>query len=275
MSIRNPRVPILTYHAMNISGNSYESNDHVAFAADLELIRRQGFRICPLMELVQALEANELWRLSRCVAITFDDGSDFDFHDLRHPKWGLQKSMLTLLKEAAKSNDHLTLEATSFVIISPQSREELDSRCMSGRRWWNDDWWALAEMSGLMRIESHSFDHNHETLTTTVACARRGTFNLTSIAEANAEIAHSNQYLFEKRKRTGSVLFAYPYGEPSAFLVEEYFPRHGNRHNVRAAFTTAGSPVTTEANIWAIPRYVCGCHWKCSRELETILEECA
>ena len=33
------QIPILTYHAMNVSGNSYESNDHVAFAADLDLFR--------------------------------------------------------------------------------------------------------------------------------------------------------------------------------------------------------------------------------------------
>src|SRR5690606_8365742 len=38
-NLRSPmRVPILTYHAVNIAGNDYADNDHVAFAADLRLI---------------------------------------------------------------------------------------------------------------------------------------------------------------------------------------------------------------------------------------------
>ena len=30
-----PRVPVLTYHAANVDGDSYAGNDHVALAADL------------------------------------------------------------------------------------------------------------------------------------------------------------------------------------------------------------------------------------------------
>ena len=36
------RVPILTYHSNNVSGNDYASNDHVALAADLRG-NRPGF----------------------------------------------------------------------------------------------------------------------------------------------------------------------------------------------------------------------------------------
>ena len=46
------RVPILTYHSNNISGNDYASNDHVALAADLRLIHDRGLRIVPLARVV-------------------------------------------------------------------------------------------------------------------------------------------------------------------------------------------------------------------------------
>lgn len=271
---RSHRVPILTYHPINVLGNSYELNDHVAFAADLELISKKGFRVCPLMEVVKAIEADELWKLSRCVAITFDDGSDFDFHDLPHPTWGVQRSMFALLQKAGTRGNQPTLEATSFVVISPEARKELDSSCMIGRRWWNDDWWVLAETSGLLRIESHSFDHNHESLSKTVAHAPHGAFDLSSFDEANAEIASANEYLIERRGRVGPVLFAYPYGQASAFLADEYFPRGVNYHGVRAAFTTDGVPVACGVDRWRIPRFVFGWHWKSSGELEAILDEC-
>ena len=41
------RVPVLTYHANNITGNDYASNDHVALAHDLRALHRKGLRMHP------------------------------------------------------------------------------------------------------------------------------------------------------------------------------------------------------------------------------------
>ena len=88
------KVPVLTYHSMNINGDTYCQNDHLAFASDLETINELGFRVISLKKVVD-------WQLGllpddvtlNTVAITFDDGSWFDFYDLDHPDCGLQRSM--------------------------------------------------------------------------------------------------------------------------------------------------------------------------------------
>jgi peptidoglycan/xylan/chitin deacetylase (PgdA/CDA1 family) len=269
--VRSVGVPILTYHAMNVSGDSYESNDHVALAQDLEALTRRGIRVVPLLDVVTALEGGNLESLRNCAALTFDDGSDFDFRDLPHPKWGIQRSMLNILRDAKAGGGQPTLEATSFVIASPEARAELDRTCMVGKGWWNDDWWRAAEATGLMRIESHSWDHNHDTLRKTVADAPTGTFHLQTRREADEEIARASEFVIEKRGRAGGVLFAYPYGEYSDFLAREYFP-HEATHRVRAAFTTEPAPVNAGCDPWRIPRFVFGAHWRTPGDFERLLD---
>ena len=41
-------IPILTYHSLNIAGNDYLGNDHVALREDLHLLTALGWRIVPL-----------------------------------------------------------------------------------------------------------------------------------------------------------------------------------------------------------------------------------
>jgi hypothetical protein len=268
------RIPVLAYHAMHVSGNSYEDNDHVAFARDLEIIAGLGLRVCPLTEIVSAVERDDLGAVAGCVGITFDDGSDFDFRDLPHPSWGDQRSIFSILWGASRTGRHPTLEATSFTIVSPEARRELDVKCMIGMQWWNDDWWAVADASGLLRIESHSWDHNHECLTASRATASRGTFKLANDAEANAQIRDANAYLCDRRGRHGAVLLAYPYGDASDYITREYMPQGMNVHGIRAAFTTEGKPISRGADRWQLPRYVFRSHWKSEGDLERILREC-
>lgn len=259
---------------MHVSGPSYEANDHEALANDLELITRLGFRVCPLSSVVDALESGNLDSVVNRVAITLDDGSDFDFHDLPHPTWGKQRSMLSILKDAAAKSRMAAIEATSFAIVSPKARAELDQRVMIGHGWWRDTWWSDAEASGFLRIESHSWDHNHECLSNSVANAVRGSFDLTSSRDADAEIRDANEYLCAGRHRTGPVLFAYPYGLANDFLSRDYFPRGTAAHGIRAAFTTDGAPISFGVDRWKLPRFVFGWHWKSPEGLETILREC-
>jgi peptidoglycan/xylan/chitin deacetylase (PgdA/CDA1 family) len=272
-----PTVPILAWHSMNVSGAGYGDNDHAAFASDLEAIHRLGLRIVPVHRIVGELLSGRLDRLHGCVGLTFDDGPDFDWHDLPHPVWGAQRSMANLLADFRERHGHDAqpdLHATSFTIVSPQARAELDRTCMIGCRWWNDDWWEAAERSGLISIESHSWDHNHATLSNSVSGAPRGTFEITDPGDAEREIGQAAQWLRARRGRDDPVLFAYPYGHASDYLSKAWLPQVGEANGVFAAFTADNPlPVRPDSSRWRIPRIVCGYHWSSPGELEALLRK--
>src|SRR5688500_11310497 len=94
------RVPVLTYHSNNISGNDYAGNDHVALAADLRLIHRSGLHIVPLARVVEVLLGEAPASLVEDgVALSFDDGSWFDWHDIDHPSCGPQRGFAGVLRD--------------------------------------------------------------------------------------------------------------------------------------------------------------------------------
>jgi peptidoglycan/xylan/chitin deacetylase (PgdA/CDA1 family) len=268
------RVPVLTYHSNNISGNAYADNDHVALAADLRLIHCLGLRIVPLARVVDVLrgEAPES-ALGKTIAITFDDGSWFDWHDLDHPTCGLQRSFAGVLRDFV-SETGASAHATSFVIVSPDARATLDRTCLVGRGWWDDDWWLPAQREGLIAIESHSWDHNHHTLPVTVQHAQlKGSFrSIDTHADADAEIRQAADWLDAHLAPHRASLFAYPYGESNDYLVDEYLPRFAHEHRLRAAFSTEPAPVEASSNPWCLPRFVCGQHWRSTDDLRLILD---
>jgi peptidoglycan/xylan/chitin deacetylase (PgdA/CDA1 family) len=269
------RIHVLTYHSMRIDGNDYATNDHVAFAEDLRTVTALGFRIVPASRIVRWLHEEEPapGDDARVVALTFDDGPDFDFHDLPHPTWGTQRSMLNVMRDFRRdlaTGAQPQLHATSFVIVSPDARRELDRTCMIGRDWWRDDWWPDAVSSGLMAIASHSFDHNHPSLREGDEFA--GTFRcIGDFAAAEQQIGRATALLRAKAPNDGDALFAYPYGEASDYLVDDYFPRHGERLGIHAAFACGGAPVTMHSNRWRLPRYVFGHDWKTPEDLVAML----
>ncbi|HLX29619.1 MAG TPA: polysaccharide deacetylase family protein [Casimicrobiaceae bacterium] len=269
------RIPVLTYHSMRIDGNDYGTNDHVAFAEDLRTVTALGFRIVPASRIVQWLYEEDLspGDDARLVAFTFDDGPDFDFHDLPHPTWGVQRSMLNVMRDFhrdAGTGAQPQLHATSFVIVSPEARRELDRTCMIGRDWWRDDWWTDAVASGLMSIASHSWNHNHPSLRECDEAA--ATFrSIDGLVAAEEQIARAAAFLRAKVPNDGDALFAYPYGEASDYLVDDYFPRHGGRLGIRGAFACGGAPVTMQSNPWRLPRYVFGHDWKTPDDLIAML----
>lgn len=271
------RVPILTWHSMDVGGDSYERNQHIAFREDLETIHKLGLKVVPVAEIAQALVEGRLYEMQGCVGLTFDDGSDFDYYDLPHPTWGPQRGIAGILRDFIATHGPKAqpkLHATSFAIVSPAARQELDRTCMIGTRWWNDEWWQKAEKSGLMSIESHGWDHNHESLQTTVADTAKGHFDLRSRDAADAEIAQASELLKRLRGRNGPVLLAYPYGEASGYLVNEYLDKLREHHGVVAAFSTVPEAVTPETSRWEIPRFVSGWHWKSPNDLERVLRKC-
>lgn len=271
---RSLRVPILAYHATNVDGGDYGTNDHVALAEDLRLIDALGFRVVPLTQVVDALLSHTALP-ARAIALSFDDGTDFDFHDRVHPAHGPQRGMLNILRDFLDERGRARqpqLHATAFVIASPAAREELDQRSMIGAGWWGDDWWPQAVRSGLVDIGNHSWDHNHALVTETLPRAAVDTFRTVDTRElADYQIRQAHDYIARKAPSAAADLFAYPFGETNDFLLREYLPAGPGRTGVRAAFTTEAAHVTQDSDRWALPRYVCGAAWKSSDELRDLL----
>lgn len=270
------RVPVLTYHGVNIAGNDYANNDHVAFAADLRLIDELGLRIVPLAHVVEQRLGLVEHDLRDCVALSCDDGSDFDYFDLPHPEHGRQRSLFNALLDFRRERGAEAqpgLHLTAFVIASPVARDAMDRLCLAGRGWMRDGWWRPARASGLMAIENHSLDHNHECLLdSTIDGMPRGSFHeVNNDARAEAEIGHAQELIAARIAPARPSLFCYPFGHVPEFLRREWLPQHGPAIGLRAAFGDGATPVTPDSDPWNLPRYICGWHWKSPAELRGIL----
>ena len=267
-------IPVLTYHSMRIDGNAYAENDVVALASDLRTISMTGRRIEPLARIVDALlEGDQAFFWQPVVGLSCDDGPDFDFHDLVHPSAGSQRSVLNVIEDGAAQLPEVKPHITSFVIVSPDARAELDRSCMIGRGWWNDSWWASAVASGCMHIGNHSWDHNHDALPNRFdRGVRRGTFKTIDRKDlADHQIDQAAAYLQRHAPNPGAALFAYPYGESNPYLLNEYFEQVGERIGVRAAFGDGAQPITPSSPRWNLPRYVFGRDWTSPEMLRDLL----
>jgi len=274
------RIPILTYHAVNITGNDYANNDHVAFAADLRLVDDLGLRIVPLHWAVDRLLGGAERALEGCVALTCDDGSNLDWFDLDYPGHGPQRSLYNCMLDfiAERGADaQPDLHLTCFVIASRQARDYLDRNCLFGSGWMSASWWRPALDSGRIAIENHSFDHNHAAIPLPgLAGMERGTFFAVDNRErADAEIAAAAKLIDDEISPAHTSLFCYPYSQASEYLRNEYLPQFGPAIGVRAAFGDGAAPITASSDRWNLPRYICGDHWKSADELRVILRNIA
>jgi len=270
------RVPILAYHAVNIAGNDYANNDHVAFAADLRLIDDLGLRVVPVHWVVDRLLGAAGRDLAGCVALTCDDGSDLDFTDVEHPSHGPQRSLYHCMADfhvERGADRQPDLHLTCFVIASAEARAQLDRNCLAGLGWMSDCWWRPALATGRMAIENHSFDHNHAAIPLPgIAGMVRGSFHVVDNRErADAEIAAAARVIDAVIAPRRTSLFCYPYSHANDYLVRDYLPNHQGAHGMRAAFGDGATPVTMQSERWNLPRYICGHHWKSQEELRAIL----
>jgi peptidoglycan/xylan/chitin deacetylase (PgdA/CDA1 family) len=281
------RAIVLTYHAHHVVGDDYARNDHVALAADLELITRSGCAIVPLGTLVDALFASAgtgpAAGGSIQVGITFDDGPIYDVEGFTHPRFGPQRGFLPIMRDfvaAHGARAQPTLHATSFVIASPEARRTIEATYDAeytyvGQGAMTDAWWNPAIDTGLISIANHSWDHLHPALAR-VAHSRqvRGDFSQVLIdADADAQIAAAQTFIAAHTARRNAPFFAYPFGQSNAFLVDDYFPRNAQRLGLRAAFTDEPMPIRGRESRWRLPRYICGHHWKTPQELRAILAQ--
>ena len=272
------KVPVLTYHALDIHGNDYANNDLVALARDLRTITRAGFRIAPLHALVAAwLKDRGALEGQKVVALTCDDGTDFDYFDLPHPSAGVQRSVVNVMRDfqRVQPGAQPSLHITSFVIASPLARDRLDTTCMIGTKWWNDSWWRAAVESGFMGIGNHSWDHNHGTLEGhAVPGLPRGSFAaVDSEAAADIEIRQADAWLKRHVPNASIALFAYPYSETNDFLRRDYLPRVGPRIGLAAALGSVDPDYwTADSDRWYLPRFTSRHAWKSPEDLQRILD---
>ncbi len=268
-------IPVLTYHAVNVIKNTYAENDHLALAADLLTIGELGLNIIPLSKVVDwHLGLLDDGEVARSVAITFDDGSWFDFYDLDHPTCGMQRSMFNILRDhMASGRSNGQVHATSFVISSPQARESLDKTGLIGKGWWGDEWWREASSSGVMDVECHSWDHLHPELDRVAQENQiKGDFSqVKSFVDADIQFRQAGENIAGVLGGKSPTLFAYPYGSVSRYVVTEYLPEQQSAHNFLAAFTTEPRRVSKTGNKWLLPRYVFGRDWDTPGGLKNIL----
>lgn len=246
---------ILCYHSHRREGSSYEKNDYTALGRDLEIINTLGINISSAYQIAQALTGQIPWEtIAGSVAITFDDGSILDYRDFTTRSGEKHPALYQLLK---KNNAH----ATSFVIASPNARYVLEEKSLNDEPMLSDDWWRSAD-ADLIDIENHSWDHNHQHLPwPPVTELQRGNFfEINTEASADWEVFLAQIYIKSIIGRPPR-LFAYPYGNVSKYLRDEYLPLKGEKIGLLGALSTGGELITPATYRWDIPRFVCGEHW--------------
>ncbi len=265
---------ILAFHSHSISGATYATNDHVALDESIALVQRLRIPVLRLLDVVKELRRGAFATLpERFVCLTFDDGADYDWVDTRHAEQGMQPSMHSILRRHSRRliGPWWLRKAcgTSFVIASPAARRDMEA-ALPVRL--SDTWWPEAQASGLLDIGSHGWDHVHPAVSEMKSRPEliESFHKIDSGEEAQLQMDCAYEFI---RRMTGSDsarLFAYPYGQVSEFIANEYLP--GQKH-YWAAFTTEARPLHEDCNIWQLPRYVCGWNWKSAEELGKLLSD--
>jgi peptidoglycan/xylan/chitin deacetylase (PgdA/CDA1 family) len=274
---------VLTYHSHRILGDDYARNDHVSFESDLATITASGYSVVPLASIVEALHPSPTPPSVKYVALTFDDGPAFDLDDVVHPDFGLQRSFANIMRDfraAHGSGAQPRLHATSFVIASADARLQMEETYEREYTYitpgsLRDDWWSRAIETGLLSIANHSWDHLHPGIRTVAHSQQaRGDFSRVSTFEdGDAQILDAMRYINTRTGNRAAPYFAFPYGTFNEFLTDRYLPARQHDIGLSAAFTTEPKPIVGGENVWCLPRYVSGHHWKSPQELARILAE--
>ena len=271
----DPRGFVLTFHSHNISGQDYANNDHVALDGTLTLLARLQVPVLRLFDVVYSLRAGTFARLpARFACITFDDGSDYDWRDLEFRGHGVQRAMGTILR--AHSRRLLGLlwmkraHATSFVIASPQAMREISATALGDAALMTDTWWREAQRSGLMDLGTHGWNHVHPAVS---EMASRPDLverfdRVATAADADLQVGKAFEAINARAGADAGRLFAYPYGQVSDFLADEYFPQ---QRSIVAAFGAAPAPLVAGSDPWRLPRYVCGPDFRSDADLQALV----
>lgn len=269
------RIPVLTYHAANVAGMAYAGNDHVALSEDLRLIDALGWQIVSLDTVLDLIDGRLPPPSRPVLALTFDDGTDLDVRAIDWPGIGRQAGFLPILRAFRDEvgSRQPSLHATCFVIASPAARAAMDELCLFGGDIMGEAWWAEAVATGLLGIGNHSWDHNHEVAPEPApdGLPRGRFFAVDNALRADWQIARAQSYISARIAGQPVRHFGYPYGDVNAYLRDTYLPERGPALGLTAAWSTDVRPVTVDEHRWALPRYVCGLHWRAPDELEGLL----
>jgi peptidoglycan/xylan/chitin deacetylase (PgdA/CDA1 family) len=270
------KAAILTYHSQNIAGGETANNDHVALAADLVAMHEAGCSFVPLSSLINGLfDGGPLDINGPLVCLTFDDGCNFDVRSLEFPGHGMQPGFLQIMEDFIGVHGNAAqpgMHATSFVIASPQARQLIDRKSLFGKGHMDDDWWFEADAHPLLSIGNHGWDHNHPDLEE--ERYRRGGFEVVDTHEhCQQQVVRSSEFIGQKTGRPPR-FFAYPFGESSSYIREEYFPLHQDEHRCLAALGTDPGELTKLSDRWNLPRFVCGRDWSSPTDLLALLALC-
>ena len=161
--------------------------------------------------------------------------------------------------------------ATSFVIASPLARREIAASALGDAGLMSDAWWAKAQRSGLMDIGTHGWNHVHPAVS---EMSSRPDLvehfeRIESDADAGIQVTQAFDAIRALAGGSAGRLFAYPYGQVSEFLANEYLPR---QDAVIAACAAMPRPVTAKSDPWRLPRYVCGPDWASDEGLQALLD---
>ena len=270
-----PRGFVLTFHSHNIAGNDYATNDHVALDATLGLLERLRVPVVRLLTAARHLRAGTLGSLPpRFACLTFNDGSDFDWRDIRHPVHGPQRSMFSILR--AHSTSLLGLawtrraHATSFVIASPRARAEIAAAALGDAGLMTDRWWRPAQRSGLMDIGTHGWNHVHPAVSEMAAHPElvESFQRVEGSEEARLQVDAAFDAIAAVAGGDAARIFAYPYGQVSEFIAARHLPA---QDRIVAAVAVEPRPLAQDSDPWRIPRYVCGPDWSSDADLERLL----
>lgn len=266
---------ILTYHSQNIGGPEAHVNDHVALRDDLLQLTENGYQIVSLSRMLDLLESGELAdKREPLLALTFDDGCDFDVRDIDYPGAGLQRSFLGIMQDFQArfgGKAQPGLHATTFVIASQEARAVIDATSLFGKGWMSDSWWADAAASDLLDIGNHGWDHNHVDIEPGDK-SRGGFTRIDTDIDCRLQVEQAAAAI----KATAGVwpnVFAYPFGESSTYIRERYFPGRQEQHGCRAALGTDPGYISLDSDRWNLPRYVCGRDWRSSGQLIDLISQ--
>ncbi|MCV6627257.1 MAG: polysaccharide deacetylase family protein [Cellvibrionaceae bacterium] len=267
-------VPVLCYHSWTI-GDDYSNDDHIALEQDLNYLAQQGYKILPLMALVDIIRGElgaEVLNGEKVVCLTFDDGHISDYRNASRADGSVVKSFYQILTETAERLPLLIdgVRAASFVIVGEEARKAIwpeSPEC------WGTDWWRQCVSEGLLGVANHSWDHTHEKLQSVrQRDNQKGNFFcIDNAKDACAQIAQPQALLDGIAGEAVLPVFGYPYGDVAPYLQTEYLPLNGERLGLKAAFSAQGDYATDSSDIWSIPRFVRGYHWRSISELEEIL----
>lgn len=271
--------PILTYHSQNICSNRYGENDHVSLKADLESLHASGKRLISLTTLVDWLLAGvDDDSLDDAVCITFDDGCKLEISDEVVPGHGLQSSFLSILKafrEHQPADSRHQVRATTFVLADESVREQMDRESLFGLGWMQSDWWAAVKAEGIIDVQSHGWDHQHNMQPAVPGenLPHARFVSVDTFDQCERQVYCAGQVIADGCGGVKPQYFAYPYGAASAYMRETYLPDNIHRTGIRAAFSTQPTHVSLASSRWNIPRYVCGRDWRSPQQFVAILDD--